>query len=138
MSKLREERYYVDKRVGCIAVRDRTLDNDEQCLHPDTTGVMKYWSGSNSPEFGGWGVSEQSVSDAYDEAIRLNNLPEVEAGDEWVHRNGCTYIVDLFTNVGSTESKYPETVVYHNVDSLKDYSRPLTDWHRSMTLVKTN
>lgn len=41
-----EERFFVDKRVGCIAVRDRALTNaDDQGLHPDTDGVIRYWSG---------------------------------------------------------------------------------------------
>ena len=39
-------RYYVDLRVGCIAVRDRTLDGDDHGLLPETPGVIKFWCGS--------------------------------------------------------------------------------------------
>ena len=39
-------RFYVDSRCGCIAIRDRTLDNPEdKGLHRDTDGVVKFWSG---------------------------------------------------------------------------------------------
>ena len=41
-----ENRYFVDKRVGCMAVRDRTeTDPDYNGLHPDTEGVIRYWAG---------------------------------------------------------------------------------------------
>ena len=40
------ERYFVDSRCGCVAVRDRTLtDPDYPGLHEDTTGVVRYWHG---------------------------------------------------------------------------------------------
>ena len=40
------DRYYVDDRVGCIAVRDRTFDDPEyKCLEPDVEGVIQYWPG---------------------------------------------------------------------------------------------
>jgi len=40
------DRYYVDQRIGCIAVRDQTLDDPEyKCLEPDGIGVIKYWHG---------------------------------------------------------------------------------------------
>ncbi len=39
------ERFYVDRRVGCIAVRDRTkIDPEYPGLHPDTEGVVRFWS----------------------------------------------------------------------------------------------
>ncbi len=38
------ERYFIDERVGCIAVRDRNdTDPDYQGLHPDTDGVIQFW-----------------------------------------------------------------------------------------------
>ena len=41
------ERYFVDERGGCIAVRDREKTNpDYPGLHEDTTGVVKYWNGT--------------------------------------------------------------------------------------------
>jgi len=41
-----ENRYYVDERVGCTAVRDRTLtDPAYPGLHVDTKGVVRFWQG---------------------------------------------------------------------------------------------
>lgn len=37
------ERYYVDERVGCMAVRDRTKKSDRPCLDNETAGVVKFW-----------------------------------------------------------------------------------------------
>ena len=38
-------RYFVDDRVGCVAVVDRLeSDSNYPGLHPDTKGVMKFWS----------------------------------------------------------------------------------------------
>lgn len=56
-------------------------------------------------------------------------------GTLWKHRNGNIYGVWLITNVGSTNEKYPETVVYNNILNGKTYSRPVSDWHRSMTEI---
>lgn len=40
------ERYFVDERSGCIAVRDReSTDPTYPGLHSDTTGVVGYWHG---------------------------------------------------------------------------------------------
>ena len=40
------DRYFVDERGGCIAVRDRDkTDPDYNGLHPDTAGVVRYWDG---------------------------------------------------------------------------------------------
>ena len=40
-------RYFVDERAGCIAVRDREqTDPEYPGLHPDTTGVVRYWHGT--------------------------------------------------------------------------------------------
>jgi hypothetical protein len=53
----------------------------------------------------------------------------------WRHHNGNHYEVVMFTNVESDrQDKYPTTIVYRNVRNLNDYSRPLIDWDRSMTL----
>lgn len=39
-------RYFVDRRTGCIAVRDRdNTDHEYQGLHPDTRGVVWYRHG---------------------------------------------------------------------------------------------
>jgi hypothetical protein len=45
------ERYFIDERSGCIAVRDRELtDPGNPGLHPDTDGVVQYWHGIQSTE----------------------------------------------------------------------------------------
>jgi hypothetical protein len=61
-------RYFVDERGGCIAVRDRTLTDPEyQGLHEDTTGVMWFEMGERvegrCPTCGhdrgkGWNISD--------------------------------------------------------------------------------
>jgi len=55
----------------------------------------------------------------------------------WAHHNGTQYRVLMLTNKNSTDTlKYPVTVVYQNVNNHSVWSRPLKDWHRSMTLVR--
>lgn len=44
------ERYFIDERVGCIAIRDRELTNpDDNGLHGDTKGVVWYHHGEHTP-----------------------------------------------------------------------------------------
>lgn len=48
MSKVSQERYFVDERSGCIAVRDRNYtDPDDNCLQHYTEGVVRYWYGEH-------------------------------------------------------------------------------------------
>lgn len=57
-------------------------------------------------------------------------------GSVWRHTNGNQYQVDDFTNIEtSSQDKYPTTIVYRNIRNGAAYSRPLTDWERSMTQV---
>lgn len=61
-------------------------------------------------------------------------LPKINS--EWEHSNGNRYIVGLITNEHSTNhEKYPITIVYRGKLNCKLWSRPLHDWHRSMTLI---
>jgi hypothetical protein len=53
----------------------------------------------------------------------------------WRHKNGNLYKVAAVTNTSAVKEGYPITVVYFNVDNDTWWSRPATDWHRSMTLV---
>ncbi len=47
-----EERYFVEERSGCIAVRDReNTDPEYQGLHADTEGVVWYEHGEICFEF---------------------------------------------------------------------------------------
>ena len=46
MTRITVEPYFVDRRGGCVAVRDRALtDPDYQGLHNDTPGVIAFWHG---------------------------------------------------------------------------------------------
>ena len=47
MTATEDQRYYIDHRVGCIAVIDRTLADPENNpgLHEDTPGVLWYKHG---------------------------------------------------------------------------------------------
>lgn len=65
-------------------------------------------------------------------AARLFGAP-VTAGSLWRHYNGNVYTVLLVANQESAnEERYPKTVVYIGGNG-KCWSRPLDDWHRSMT-----
>ena len=75
-------RYYVDERVGCIAVRDRqNTDPDYPGLHADTPGVVRYRRGELNRQTcphchqemnGAWMISEADRLDARAECARLN------------------------------------------------------------------
>lgn len=54
----------------------------------------------------------------------------------WVHTNGNKYTVICIANEYSENLiKYPITVVYRGENN-RIWSRPLNDWHRSMTLLR--
>ncbi len=68
------------------------------------------------------------------EEMTMNDTHDVKERSVWQHRNGAKYRVKEFTNLGTNDhEKYPITVVYENVDNGTVWSRPLHDWHRSMT-----
>lgn len=69
------------------------------------------------------------------EEIANTEKPEVKIHSVWRHRNGNTYEVETIANQHSTRDKYPVTVVYFNRGNGTMWCRPLSDWHRSMTLV---
>lgn len=55
----------------------------------------------------------------------------------WQHYNGNVYKVVLITNMGSTRPEYPVTVVYINVFNGTWWSRPVSEWSRSMTQLSS-
>jgi hypothetical protein len=67
-------RYYVDERVGAIAVRDRYLDNpDDKGLWRESQGVIAFWAGRyipdrcptcNQPHGGHWSISDEDIASA--------------------------------------------------------------------------
>jgi hypothetical protein len=60
-------------------------------------------------------------------------MPEPSEGSVWQHRNGNRYLVLAIANHASDRpERYPKTVVYQGANG-NIWSRPLSDWHRSMT-----
>lgn len=61
---------------------------------------------------------------------------EVTPLSRWRHSNGNIYAVILIANEHSeNQDRYPTTVVYRDYDG-RTWSRPLSDWHRSMTKME--
>ncbi len=57
-------------------------------------------------------------------------------GSFWRHHSGRVYRVMFIANLPGND-RYPETVVYEGVWNMMKWSRPLSDWHRSMTEIET-
>jgi hypothetical protein len=56
---------------------------------------------------------------------------------EWQHSSGELYKVSAIANIETTDhKKYPITVFYHGKFNNKLWCRPVSDWYRSMTLIK--
>jgi hypothetical protein len=65
-------RFYIDDRVGCIAVRDRTKDDEwAPGLHSEMDGVMAYWHRRKGPD-GSWGVQDWQIEKANTLCDNLN------------------------------------------------------------------
>ncbi len=61
---------------------------------------------------------------------------EVTLLSRWRHSNGNIYAVILIANEHSeNQDRYPTTVVYRDYDG-RTWSKPLSDWHRSMTKME--
>lgn len=81
-----DERYYVDERVGCMAVRDRTQKSDRPCLDDETVGVVKFWRGCNVPDIcptcghhsSHWEVPEESRTEAHQLCAKMNDAREAD------------------------------------------------------------
>lgn len=56
----------------------------------------------------------------------------IKINSRWKHSSGRIYSVITLTNLESTREDYPVTVVYQG-ESGTIWSRPYSDWHRSMT-----
>ena len=52
----------------------------------------------------------------------------------WRHYKGDEYEVIIIANRAATKKNYPVTVIYRGRDG-KVWSRPLSDWHTSMTEI---
>lgn len=55
-------------------------------------------------------------------------------GSRWQHRNGNFYTVEGYSNGSGLSDKHPLTIHYRG-DNGKPWSRALSQWHTSMTLV---
>ena len=76
------DRYYVDERSGCIAVRDYdNTDQNHPGLDADTTGVVRFWHGSPLDEIcptcgqrrpAGWTLAEEARRAAYTLCAEMN------------------------------------------------------------------
>lgn len=63
--------------------------------------------------------------------------PVPTVNSTWSHTSGIRYTVLMITNVESTKPEYPPTVVYQGPNG-KLWSRPLSQWHRSMIQVPSD
>lgn len=59
-----------------------------------------------------------------------------QIGSVWLHTSTKVYKVLHYTNENTVNPKYPTTIVYMGVKNEEIWSRPLADWHRSMTLIQ--
>lgn len=57
---------------------------------------------------------------------------DLTQGSHWLHYSGRTYTIILLANLESTNPRYPVTVVYQGENG-NIWSRPASDWNRSMT-----
>jgi len=70
------DRYFLDIRVGCAAVRDRqhpSYDESYPGLHQDTTDVVLYKHGKIT--YGNWEVSEEDILELQSLCDKLNIYP---------------------------------------------------------------
>ena len=71
----------------------------------------------------------------HDQDGNCDRHKEVTIGSRWQHHNGNIYTVLHIANHASDhEDRYPKTVVYQGENG-NVWSRPLSDWHRSMTFL---
>lgn len=74
-TEVNTERFFIDERVGCIAVRDRlhpSYDPDYPGLHFDTKDVIFYAHGNNSS--GEWRLSEREIEKAKEVLEHLKQM----------------------------------------------------------------
>ena len=72
------DRYFVDIRNGCGAVRDRQhpLHSDYPGLHSDTPDVVLYKHGLRNNDNGGWDMREEDIEELQDLCDKLNVWPD--------------------------------------------------------------
>lgn len=75
------------------------------------------------------------MSDETQTAITGPKEGDPISGQLWRHHSGRVYRVERVTNTAHISEKFPPMVVYVNVYNGTEWSRPLSDWHRSFTFV---
>ena len=84
----------------------------------------------------GWFITDGILPWIYAVPVEAVPVEEVTPLSRWKHSNGRTYAVLLVTNEHSeNQDRYPTTVVYRDYDG-RTWSKPLSDWHRSMTKME--
>lgn len=84
----------------------------------------------------GWFETNGLVPWLYAVPVEAVPVEEVTPLSRWKHSNGSTYAVILITNDHSeNQDRYPTTVVYRDYNGIT-WSKPLSDWHRSMTKME--
>lgn len=69
------EKWYVDERVGCVAVRIKSTVTD-YCLGADTPGVVQFFPGTYDDEAKIWRLDPAVVAEAHEIADRHNAMIE--------------------------------------------------------------
>lgn len=88
---------------------------------------------------------KQSVGQLLSFVYRANYPDMPMVGSRWMHRNGNVYQVIAFTNTSKDAvrfkpdevERYPDMIIYQNVNNGTLWSREVTDWHRSFQQVHT-
>lgn len=84
----------------------------------------------------GWFITDGILPWIYAVPVEAVPVEEVTLLSRWTHINGNTYTVLIITNEHSeNQDRYPTTVVYRDYDG-RTWSKPLSDWHRSMTKME--
>ena len=84
----------------------------------------------------GWFITDGILPWIYAVPVKAVPVEEVTLLSRWKHGNGNTYTVLIITNEHSeNQDRYPTTVVYRDCN-YEVWSKPLSDWHRSMTKME--
>lgn len=73
------DRYFLDIRSGCAAVRDRLHPEYSESypgLHSDTPDVVFYKHGLRNNDSGGWDMREEDIQELQDLCDKLNVWPD--------------------------------------------------------------
>jgi hypothetical protein len=119
-------------RRSWLNAMERLVELEQESFDPESEDLKAYWE-----------HEQKAMQDMYADLDRMSPVvPDdgtawriPEDGSKWRHYNGMEYQVLMITNLDSTRPEYPTTVVYVNTMNGKRWSRPLSEWHRSMTEV---